>query len=147
MFVFFNIFVKTCDMKILILFLIVSFSRVSIAQMNISTDLRKDYVWNDSSQDWIIESSDNTAFTFFKFNKELTMFKHTTATLTSAYVINSSEYDEEKDQYTFDITSDVGNEYLMIIDINNNNIRFISEDEDGTYLVRHNIKRLWIEDK
>jgi hypothetical protein len=40
-------------------------------------------------------------------------------------MIKSSERDKEKDQYELNIVSDVGNEYLMIIDIKNNNLRFI----------------------
>ena len=87
------------------------------AQMNISTDLREDFVWSESQEDWIIVSSDDSEFTFLKINEQFTMFKHTTPSITSAYIINSNEYDEERDQYTFDITSDVGNNYMMISDI------------------------------
>jgi hypothetical protein len=111
--------------------------------MNITTDLREDYIWSDSEENWSLVASDDSEFTFFEFNKDFTMFKHTTASIVSAYIIKSSKYDEDFDQYTFDVTSDVGNEYLMIIDIKNNNIRFIGENSNGTFLVRHNIKKLW----
>ncbi len=114
--------------------------------MHISTDLREDYVWSESEEDWIFVNSNDSEFTFFNFNEELTMFKHVTPSITSAYIINSNDYDEERDQYTFEITSDVGNNYTMIIDVNNNNVRFIGENENGVYIVRHNIKRLWFDE-
>lgn len=125
----------------------VLFSIQLFAQMNISTNLREDYTWDEETEEWELISSDEEELTFFKFNKELTMFKHTTPSITSAYIINSYEYDEENDQYTFEVMSDVGNEYTMILDEKNENIRFIGESEDGTFCVRHTIKKLWVEEE
>jgi hypothetical protein len=130
----------------LLLVIVLAINLSCFAQMNISTDLREDYVWSELEGDWVFVSSNKSEFTFLKFNEELTMFQHTTPTITSAYIINSNEYDEERDQYTFDVTSDVGNNYTLIIDVNNNNVRFIGENEYGLFVVRHNIKRLWLEE-
>ena len=38
--------------------------------MHISTDLREDYVWSESEEDWIFVNSNDSEFTFFNFNEE-----------------------------------------------------------------------------
>lgn len=119
---------------------------VASAQVHISTNLRQDFSWDEENEDWKLESTDEESLTFFEFNKEFTLLKHTTSTITSAYIIKSSEHDEtdDNDQYIYSIVSDVGNKYLMIVDIKNNNIRFVVND--GSYLVRHRIKASWTDD-
>ncbi len=85
--------------------------------------------------------------TFFVFNAEMSMFKHITPTITSAYIIHSQSYDETLDQYTFDVTSDVGNKYTMVIDLKANQIRFVYEEGGMLFLVQHRIKKAWTEDE
>ena len=75
------------------------------------------------------------------------MFKHTTASLTSAYMIKSSEEDKEREQWELDIVSDVGNKYTMIIDLKNDNIRFIYKGDDKMYMVHHTIKKVWFDEE
>jgi len=116
------------------------------AQLNISTNFRQDGIWNKEKEEWTIFSTDEDELTFFEFNKDFTMFKHTTASITSAYMIKSFEHDEERDQYELDIVSDVGNKYLMIIDVKNNNVRFIYEKDGDLLMVHHTIKKLWSDD-
>jgi hypothetical protein len=117
-----------------------------IAQMNVSTNLRQDGIWDTEKEEWKILSTDEDEMTFFEFNKEFTMFKHTTASVTSAYIIKTSKKDEDNNQYEMDIVSDVGNKYLMILDIDNNNIRFFYEDEGELYMVHHTIKKVWFDE-
>ena len=97
------------------------FSVQLLAQMNISTNLRQDGVYDEEKEEWTVLSSNDEELTFLEFNKDFTMFKHTTASVTSAYMIKSNKKDEERDQFELDIVSDVGNKYLMIIDFKNNN--------------------------
>ena len=75
------------------------------------------------------------------------MVKHTTATITSAYIIKSSEHDNEegRNQYMFDVVSDVGNKHMMIVDIKNNNLRFVSTEKN--FMVKHMIKATWTDDE
>ena len=117
------------------------------AQMSISTNLRQDATWDEENEEWIITSTNEEELTFFEFNKDFTMFKHTTATITSAYIIKSHEYDEENERYECDIVSDVGNKYFMIIDLKGENIRFLADRENGSYLVQHSIKRIWFDEE
>jgi len=132
----------------LILALLLSIISVNLfAQMNISTNLRQDGVYNEVSEEWEVFSTDDDELTFFEFNKDFTMFKHTTASVTSAYMIKSSEEDKEREQWELDIVSDVGNKYLMIIDYKNDNIRFIYNKEDKLYMVHHTIKKVWFDEE
>ncbi len=118
------------------------------AQMHISTNLREDYVWSDNQEKWILVSSDDGSATLFDFNKDMTMMTHTTATISSTYYIKSSVENKENQTWDFEVVSDVGNKYRMLLDMKNNNIRFIGKDKDETsFLVRHTIKRLWFDEQ
>lgn len=115
------------------------------AQLNISTNYRQDALWDEIALDWEVYSTDDTG-TLFEFNKELTMFKHTTERISSTYYITSWEYDEDKTLYTMQVKSDVGNEYEMMIDGINNCVCFFKWYDEGYVLVRHTIKSSWITD-
>jgi len=131
----------------LITICLLTFMSINVfAQLNISTNFRQDGIWDKEKEEWTIFSTNEDELTFFEFNKDFTMFKHTTASITSAYMIKSSEHDEERDQYELDIVSDVGNKYLMIIDVKNNNVRFIYEKDGNLLMVHHTIKKLWSDD-
>ena len=117
------------------------------AQMHISTFLRKDAVFNEKTMGYDIKNEDKEELTFFEFNKELTMFKHTTPTLTSAYTVKSSKVDKENELWELDIVSDIGNSYLMILDLKKNNIRFIYiKNGYPPHLIQYSIKKLWFDD-
>ena len=116
------------------------------SQLHISTNLRMDFTWDEVKDDWNFESQDEESMTFFEFNEELTLVKHVTSTMTSAYLIKSYMHDEEdgRDQYVYKIMSDVGNKYMMIVDLKNQNLRFVSDDL--SYMVKHRIKASWTDD-
>ena len=116
------------------------------AQLHISTNLRMDFSWDEVKDDWKFESQDDESMTFFEFNEDLTLVKHVTSSITSAYLIKSYIHDEEdeRDQYIYKIMSDVGNKYMMIVDLKNKNLRFISDDL--TFMVKHRIKATWTDD-
>jgi hypothetical protein len=116
------------------------------AQMHISTFLRRDAIFNETTNEYDLQNEDKEELTFFEFNKELTMFKHITPTITSAYTIKSSKEDKENDRWEFDIMSDIGNKYLMILDLKNDNIRIIYKKKGTTYLVQHSIKKIWLDE-
>jgi hypothetical protein len=116
------------------------------AQMHISTDLRQDAIYNERTKEYDLLGENKDELTFFEFNKGFTMFKHTTPTITSSYIINSSNNDKENNRWEFDIQSDVGNKYTMILDVANDNIRFIYVSDGSVKLVQHHIKKLWFDD-
>lgn len=119
------------------------------AQLHISTNMRKDYSWNESKSEWVLESIDKESSTFFDFNKDETMFTHTTKDLKSSYVIKSEDHEKDTEIWTFEIVSDVGNKYTMILDLTPDfkNIRFAGIDKETgrSFLVRHSIKAIWTE--
>lgn len=134
-------------MKKQLLILVLSLISFQVfAQMNISTYFRQDGYWDAEEKEWVVISKDDEAYTFFEFNKDYTMFKHTTATITSAYIIKSHTKDEENEQIELEIVSDVGNKYTMVIDFENNNLRFLYEKEDTLWMVQHSIKKTWFDE-
>jgi hypothetical protein len=133
--------------KLFLVFLMSILSVSLFAQMNISTNFRQDGIWDKEKEEWTIFSTNDEELTFFEFNKDYTMFKHTTASITSAYMIKSQKYDEENERYEFDVVSDVGNKYFMIFDIKGENVRFIYERDGELYLVQHSIKKVWFEEE
>jgi hypothetical protein len=79
------------------------------AQIHISTNLRRDAIFNEITKEYDLLSEDTEEITFFEFNKEFTIVKHTTPTITSSYIIKSFKEDKENERWEFEIMSDVGN--------------------------------------
>lgn len=67
----------------------------SFGQLNVSTNSRSDFIWDAKNKDWVFESKDSESLTFFEFNKDFTLVKHTTGLSSSGYLIKSQEHDEE----------------------------------------------------
>ena len=131
-------------MKKIILFGILCFiTTIVFGQLRVSTYSRLDFSWDESNDDWKFESEDEESLTFFEFNEDFTLVKHTTSSSTSGYLIKSQEHDEEDgaDQYIFTIVSDLGNKYIMVYDFKNKNIRFIPED--FSKMIKFKIKSTW----
>jgi hypothetical protein len=116
------------------------------AQLNVSTSYRTEGVWDDEKDEWKV-TWEGEDFTFFEFNKDMSMFKHITNSVTSAYMIKKSSKDEENNRIEFDVVSDVGNEYLMILDTENDNIRFIFKRDGVSRVVQHKIKNAWTKEE
>lgn len=132
----------------LIIISLLTFMSINVsAQMYISTNFRQYGMWDEEKIGWTVISTDEEELTFFEFNKDFTMFKHTTYNITSAYIIKSQKYDEENEVFEYDIISDVGNTYLMIYDTRRENVRFIYEREENLYMVQHTIKKVWFEEE
>lgn len=130
-------------MKKLFLITFLLWSVLASAQLSISTNLRQDATWSNADEKWNVFSTDEGG-TLFEFNKEFTTFRHTTASISSDYYVKSVEYDDEKVLYTMTVTSDVGNEYELMIDGLNECVAFFYWKDDVYYLVRHTIKNSWI---
>lgn len=122
------------------------FTTSVFSQLSVSTDSRMDFSWDKEKETWEFQNEDPEALTFFEFNEDFTMIKHTTSNTTSAYMIKSQEHDEEegRNQYIFMVTSDVGNKYMMIYDVENGNIRFITGDFSS--MIKYRIKSSWADE-
>lgn len=133
-------------MKRLLIILGVLTTQVIHAQIFVSTNARTVYNWDSIGEEWILEESEDDFLTFFEFNNELTMIKHTTPSVTSAYLIKSVEVDDEdgRDRIEYDVISDIGNSYMLLYDAKNENIRFIDFKSDR--MIRFEIKAVWTEE-
>ena len=76
-------------------------------------------------------------------NKAETMFTHTTETMKSAYYVESKEYDEKNEVYTYFVTSDVGNKYDYIFDSKNKEVRVVIKKEEETILLTFTLKAIF----
>ena len=121
-------------------------SQLIHAQIFVSTDARTIHNWDSIGEEWILEEYEDDFLTFFEFNNELTMIKHTTPSVTSAYLIKSAEVNNEdgRDQIEYDVISDIGNSYMLLYDAKNENIRFIDIKSDR--MIRFEIKAVWTEE-
>jgi hypothetical protein len=79
----------------------------------------------------------------FVMNKAETMFTHTIETLKSTYYVESKEYDEKNDVYTYLVTSDVGNKYYYIFDPKNKEVRAVFKKEGKTILITFKVKAIF----
>jgi len=109
------------------------------AQTSISCSYRQYCDWNEAEEKFG-NCSGYEESSLFALNKDQTMFIHTTETIKSAYYITSKEYDQEKDLWTYDVTSDVGNKYVYIFDTNNKEIRALYKRNGETRLLVFTIK-------
>lgn len=82
----------------------------------------------------------------FKINAKLTMFEHTTPTISSTYYVSSSNYDENEQTLTMNVVSDVGNNYMYVFDIKNDVVRVLSEQDGNVYMIVFTVKKFWTEE-
>jgi hypothetical protein len=117
-------------------------SLTTFAQVNVSTILKKDYSWDKFSDSWKLEKENDESRTFFVFNKDYTLVKHTTESSTRAYIIKSKKHEKDplKNQYTYLIVSDTGKEFMMYFDVKNKNIRVVDKKK---HAIRYTIKGIW----
>ena len=128
-------------MRLILFFLILS-TQICLAQISFSTEYREYCDWNDSTQKFdncrgYEESS------LFTMNKAESMFTHTTDEVKSTYYIKSSEYDKQKELWTYVVNSDVGNEYICVFDPKNKVIKFVLLENKKATLLRFYIKSIF----
>ena len=113
------------------------------AQVSFSCYHREYCPWDDDLGDFVDCHGYDEA-SLFVMNESETMFTHTTENIKSTYYVKEREYDEENDVWTYNVTSDVGNEYYYIFDPNNKEIRvvIVDDDEDIT-LLRFYVKAIF----
>jgi hypothetical protein len=76
-------------------------------------------------------------------NKDETMFTHTIESMKSTYYVTSSEYDKEKEVWSYYVTSDVGNKYLYIFDPKNKEIRALYVKDGKSILIAFTVKAIF----
>lgn len=119
------------------------------SQFTISTEYTDLHIWDDNNNDWGDVVSEYENFTFLEFNEEFTFMTLTAFGTKTSYFLNNPEYDEELDHHSYDATSDSGYETTLIVDIKAEtpNIRFITNIEESTILVRHKVKTVFSDEE
>ena len=132
--------------KIIFLLIIILFTTGSTyAQVLISADLRQDGKFNNTTGIYEPVSKDKAELSYFEFDKDFTLCRHMTPDKTSLYRIRSTKKDELNGRWEFDVVSNAGYSYYLILDIVNNNIRFIYKEKGTTYLAQFNINKFWVD--
>jgi hypothetical protein len=111
-------------------------------QISFSCNYRQYCDWSDYNKKF----ENCTGFeesSLFVMNKTETMFTHTIETMKSTYYVNSKEHDEEKDVWSYQVTSDVGNQYQYVFDPKNNQIRALYVKDGQAKLVVFTVKAIF----
>lgn len=127
------------NMKKIILLIVTAMllSPSLIAQVTFTLDAHILLKWTEESGryvetgDWIKDPS------MMKLNELETVFNHRTNRMESNYYVKSTEHEEDYRMYY--VVSDVGNEYLFMIDIEKRLFKIIDQPDDSNMLI-HNIK-------
>jgi hypothetical protein len=130
---------KKCLGILLLTFMCSSILR---GQISFSCDYRQYCDWNDDNKKFencrgYEESS------LFVLNKAETMFTHTIETMKSTYYVDSKEYDEQKEVWTYSVTSDVGNKYYYVFDPKNKQVRALYTVEGNSKLIVFSVKAIF----
>ena len=135
--------------KILLTFVLVAGMLLGQAQaVTVTTMTTNICYWDDVSETFSLECVfDETQSSRISFNEEQTMFKHTTDDMTSTYYVDSQKHITENidggevDYYWYEITSDVGNQYVLIINLLFDRVTFMAGD--GSYTIQTAIKSIF----
>jgi len=131
--------------RIILLFSFCLFVNVVQAQIYASCTHRTILKYDTDEEDFEYQSGYDEN-SMFKINENITMFEHTTPTLSSTYYASSSNYDEDEQTLTMDVMSDVGNSYLYIFDINNSVIKVLYEQNEDLFMIVFTVKKFWTEE-
>lgn len=128
--------------KILILSILCLSTLSAIAQTSISCKSRETCWWNADSEQFDLCSDVVFDNSLFVMNANEDMLTHKTSEMTSTYYVTSSE--SEEDFITYEVVSDVGNEYTVIFDVQRMLVKFIGTDEEeDIYLTMYAIKSVF----
>ena len=135
-------------MKKLLLLLLFVTPIICFSQTSFSSEYTQQCDWNHYEGNWDDCGDAYEYNSLFVMNKDETMFTHTTSEMKSTYYIKSIEYSEEeanKDLYSYEVVSDVGNEYFFIFDFKNKEVRAVSTrgEEEDWYLIIWHIKSIF----
>ena len=128
--------------KLLLLLLFVS-PIICFSQTSLSCNLKEFCYWDDVSESWGDDCNPFEDNSLFVMNKDETMFVHTTSTIKSTYYVKETLPSKE-DLYWYSVVSDVGNEYIFLFDLKNEEVKAITEDENGSsILIRYYVKSIF----
>ena len=127
--------------KILLILLFVPF--IGHAQTSFSCNYKEFCDWDELNEVWERDCDYFENHCLFEMNDAETMFIHTTEKMKSTYYVKE-KLSGKDNQFTYNVVSDVGNEYFYIFDIKNKEVKAITEDENGnSVLIRWYVKAIF----
>lgn len=112
------------------------------AQTSLSCNYRQYCDWNVTTEKFEnCKGYDDSSL--FVMNKAETMFTHTTETDKTTYFIESKEYDKKNDVYTYEVTSDNGNNYFYVFDPKGEEVRILFDDKGKSKLIIFTVKAVF----
>lgn len=112
------------------------------AQTSFACTYRTLTVWNDYTKKYE-EVSGYSESSLFEVNSKETMFIHTISSVTSTYYVKSREYDETNKVWTYDVVSDVGNNYYFVFNPKNYEVRAAYKYNNNVYMIVFNVKSIF----
>ena len=118
---------------------------------NLKTYLSCDYystIWlkKNAANKWVMDGdwTRTDESSLFVLNPEETVFEHTTPRQKSSYYVQSRK--NEGKVYTYEVKSDVGNNYTFEVDLAQDRMDIMVRADNGRwYLLRRHLKRVWTE--
>lgn len=126
--------------KLLTLVLLFSVTVLS-AQVTITTEGSMYCDYNTETEEFENCEEYSEYVSRFVLNDEETIFIHTTSDMVSTYYIDEVDHKIDKNIYIYYVTSDVGNEYIFVIDIEQNVFKILSTENN--YGLFHRLKRIF----
>ncbi|MCR4848944.1 MAG: hypothetical protein K5920_08875 [Bacteroidales bacterium] len=133
---------KTTLLRILAIFTFVfTMSFLTQAQTSFSCGTRTTCLLDENAE--IENCSEKHESSLFVFNDDITMITHTTETNKTVYYIKESDYDDSDNSFTFEVTSENGNDYVFFVFPDEEQIAVYFEDEGDSYVVIFEIKSIF----
>lgn len=114
--------------------------------MHASTSYKEICNWNPGTSDFDRCGTNDEYASMFTLNSDETMFTHVTSDIKSSYYVTKRDYVTSCSCYEYDVTSDVGNKYTFIVDLDRDMIKIMSsghDNEKDDYLITFTIKSHW----
>lgn len=117
--------------------------------LHITTSSKQLCYWDADTKKFDINCDDNPEYvSLFEFNADGTVITHTTSNIKSSYFVTSKKYDADYAADEYEVTSDVGNKYTFIVNLNAKNFVILSDGHSSTandYIIKYAIKSHWTE--
>jgi hypothetical protein len=128
-------------MKKLTTLLLLLQTLVVSAQITITTENAEICDWNVKTESFDKDCEFYTTSSKYEFNKTETVITHTTPEMKSTYYVDFTEHNPDNKIYTYFVTSDVGNKYVFLIDLNVSLLKTMPLS--GEYVIFHYVKYIY----
>ena len=112
------------------------------AQTYVYTSEREYCAYNPSTEKFDICDSWED-HTLFVIDSRETKFEHFTDNINSTYIIDSKEWNDDMEMNLWHASSDAGNKYTYVINLEGGVIAVLSDTGDDSFIVTFTVKKFW----